>query len=171
MPTYPCSTWIVNMAAASLLPKTFRNRSKDDSDSMLHVACYNGVYESALMLILSGEDVMARNVWQETPLHHCTSQGHLDLMLLLLDSGACVNARDHQNLTPLHQAVIHSNRPAAELLLCYGASVNNHHTVADTLSALELTEHVHVCHRVIVNGAGKLVWPLSETVVVTNLSS
>lgn len=146
----------VNMesAAAALLPKSFKTCSKDDCDSMLHFACYNGVYESALMLILSGENVMARNVWQETPLHHCTAQGHLDLMLLLLDSGAPVNARDHQNLTPLHQAVIHSNKPASELLLCYGASVHNHHGVTDTLSALELAGHVHVCHDVIMKGAG-----------------
>ena len=109
------------------------------------------------MLILSGEDVMARNVWQETPLHHCTSQGHLDLMLLLLDSGACVNARDHQNLTPLHQAVIHSNKPAAELLLCYGASVHNDSTVTDTLSVLQLASHVHVCHSVIAAAEGIVV--------------
>lgn len=141
-------------SAAALLPKAFKSCSEEDCDSQLHFACYNGLYETALMLILSGEDIMVRNVWQETPLHHCTSQGHLDLMLLLLDSGACVNARDHQNMTPLHQAVIHSNRPAAELLLCYGASVHNHHTVTDTLSALQLAEHVHVCHSVLVNGAG-----------------
>ena len=142
------------MDAAALLPKSFKARSKDDCDSMLHIACYKGVYESALMLILSGEDVMARNVWQETPLHHCTSRGHLDLMLLLLDAGACVNARDHQNITPLHQAVIHSNKPAAELLLCYGASVYNHESVTDTVSPLQLAGHVHVCHNVVANREG-----------------
>lgn len=142
-------------SAASLLPKSFRRSSKDDGDSLLHVACYNGVYESALMLLLSGADVMARNVWLETALHHCTSQGHLDIMLLLLDSGASVNARDHHNLTPLHQAVIHSNKPAAELLLCYGASVHNHHTVSDTLSPLELAGHVHLCHSLISNATGQ----------------
>ena len=137
------------------LPKPSRNSPKDDEDSLLHIACYNGAYESALMLILSGEDLMTRNVWRETPLHHCTSQGHLDIMLLLLDSGACVNARDHQNLTPLHQAVIHANKHAAELLLCYGASVHNHPTVTDTLSVLDLAGHVHVCHKVISDATGK----------------
>jgi len=142
-------------STASLLSQSFKACSKDDQDSRLHVACFNGVYERALMLILSGEDIMARNVWQETPLHLCTSQGHLDLMLLLLDSGASVNALDHQNLTPLHQAVIHSNKPAAELLLCYGASVHNHATVTDTLSVLELAGHVHVCHRVIADAEGE----------------
>lgn len=139
----------------ALLPKPFKSCPKDDGDSLLHSACYNGVYESALMLILSGEDVMARNVWLETPLHHSTAQGHLDIMLLLLDSGASVNARDHQNLTPLHQAVIHSNKPAAELLLCYGASVYNHGSVLDTLSVLALASHVHVCHDVIQKAAGE----------------
>ncbi len=115
------------------------------------------MYESALMLILSGQGVMTRNVWQQTPLHHCTSQGHLDLMLLLLDSGACVNARDFENLTPLHQAVIHSNKHAAELLLCYGASVHNHHSVTDTISVQQLASHMHVCHSVIANAAGMYV--------------
>lgn len=100
---------------------------------------------------------MARNVWDQTPLHHCTSQGHLDVMLLLLDSGACVNATDHQNLTPLHQAVIHSNKHAAELLLCYGGSVHNRPSVTDTLSVLELAGHVHVCHKVILEAAGRLL--------------
>jgi len=142
---------------AALLPKPFKSCSRDDGDSLLHIACYNGVYDSALMLILSGEDVMARNVWQETPLHHSASQGHLEIMLLLLDSGVAVNVRDHQNLTPLHQAVIHSNKDAAELLLCYGASVHNHHSVTDTLSALELAGRVHVCHQVISSADGKLI--------------
>lgn len=140
-----------------LVPNPLKKCSEEDGDSLLHTACYDGVYESALMLILSGQDIMARNVWQETPLHLCTSQGHLDLMLLLLDSGACVNARDHQNLTPLHQAVIHSNKPATELLLCYGASIYNHRTVMDTLSVSQLASHVHVCHPIIAAAQGIVV--------------
>jgi hypothetical protein len=144
------------MSAGALLPKPFRRCPKDDGDGLLHNACYSGAYESALMLILSGADVMARNVWQATPLHHSTSQGHLDIMLLLLDSGVCVNARDHENLTPLHQAVIHSNKHAAELLLCYGASVHNDCSVKDgTLSALELASRVHVCHEVVQKAMGE----------------
>lgn len=139
---------------SALLPKPFRSCPKDDGDSPLHIACYGGVYDSALLLILSGEDLMARNVWQETPLHHSTAQGHLDIMLLLLDSGVSVNARDHQNLTPLHQAVMHSNKHASELLLCYGASVHNHPSVTDTLSVLALASHVHVCHQVIHEAVG-----------------
>lgn len=142
------------MEPATLLPKPFKTCSRDDGDSLLHMTCYSGAYESALMLVLSGKDIMARNVWQETPLHHSTAQGHLDLMLLLLDSGASVNARDHHNLTPLHQAVIHSNKPATELLLCYGASVHNHCSVTDTISVLELAGHVHVCHDVVDSAAG-----------------
>lgn len=93
----------------------------------------------------------------QTPLHHCTSQGHLDVMLLLLDSGASVNAVDHQNLTPLHQAVIYSNKHAAELLLCYGASVHNCPSISDTLSVLELADHGHVCHKVIQEAAGRMI--------------
>lgn len=145
----------ISTSAGALLPKPFKSCPKDDGDSLLHTACYNGAYESALMLILSGADVMARNVWQETPLHHSTCQGHLDIMLLLLDSGVAVNARDHQNLTPLHQAVIHSNKRAAELLLCYGASVYNHHSVVGgTRSPITLANHVHVCHEVLQKAVG-----------------
>lgn len=139
----------------TFLPRPYKSCPEDDGDSKLHQACFKGGYESALMLILSGEDIIARNVWDQTPLHHCTSQGHLEVMLLLLDSGASVNAVDHQNLTPLHQAIIHSNKHAAELLLCYGASVHNHNSVTDgTRSVLELAGHVHVCHKVIEEASG-----------------
>lgn len=145
------------MDAAALLPSSRKRCAKEDEDTQLHIACYEGAYESALMHILSGQDLMCRNIWNQTPLHHCASQGHLDIMLLLLDSGATVNARDFQNLTPLHQAVIHSNKHASELLLCYGASVYNSQDVTDTLSVLELAGHVHVCHKLIAGAAGNRI--------------
>ena len=139
----------------SLLP---RRRENLDEDSKLHKACFRGAYGSVLALILSGDDIFARNVWKQTPLHLSASQGHLEIMLLLLDSGASVNALDFQNLTPLHQALIHSNKHAAELLLCYGASVHNHSSITDgTLSCVELASHVHVCHKVIAEAGGTFV--------------
>ena len=109
------------------------------------------------MLLLSGHDASSRNIWLETPLHHCTAQGHLELIMLLLDAGTDVNSADHQSITPLHQAIIHGNKDAAELLLCYGASVYNTEGVTDTLSALELADHVNVCHQVVTNAEGELV--------------
>ena len=118
---------------------------------------YTGAYQEALMLLLSGHDASARNIWLETPLHQCTAQGHLELIMLLLDAGTDVNSADHQSMTPLHQAIIHGNRDAAELLLCYGASVYNAEGVTDTLSALELADHVHVCHHVITSAEGEIL--------------
>jgi len=106
------------------------------------------------MLLLSGHNASVRNIWLETPLHQCTAHGHLDIIMLLLDAGADVNSADHQNITPLHQAIIHGNKDAAELLLCYGASIHNAEGVTDTLSALELADHVHVCHQVIAIAQG-----------------
>ena len=111
------------------------------------------------MLLLSGHDISARNVWKETPLHQCTSQGHLEVMMMLLDSGAEVNSSDFQNLTPLHQAVIHGNRDAAELLLCYGANVHNAEGITDTLSAAQLVDHVPVCQVLFSNAIGVLCVP------------
>jgi len=140
----------------AFLPRRRENLMKGDGDSKLHEACFQGAYGSALALILSGENIIARNVWKQTPLHLSASQGHLEIMMLLLDSGASVNALDFQNLTPLHQALIHSNKHAAELLLSYGASVYNHSSVTDgTLSCMELASHVHVCHQVIAKAEGK----------------
>ncbi len=141
-------------AAAALLPRPYSSPS-DGGDHLLHEACHNGMYEDVLMFILSGEDVMARNKWMETPLHRCTAQGHLEVMLLLLDSGASVNARDHQNITPLHQAVIHCNKPATELLLSYCSSIHNNPEVTNILSVQELAKKVHVCHRTIMNALGE----------------
>ena len=135
------------------VPKTY----KDDDNSPLHVACYRGAYDEALMLLLSGHDISARNVWNETPLHQCTSQGHLEVMMMLLDAGADVNSCDHQSLTPLHQAVIHGNTDAAELLLCYGASVHNADGVRDTMSAAELVDHVPVCQSLFSNALGTFI--------------
>lgn len=137
------------------IPKTY----KDDKNSPLHIACYRGAYNEALMLLLSGHDISARNVWNETPLHQCTSQGHLEVMMMLLDAGADVNSSDFQNLTPLHQAVIHGNRDAAELLLCYGANVHNAEGITDTLSAAQLVDHVPVCQVLFSNAIGVLCVP------------
>lgn len=41
----------------------------EDSNSPLHAACYRGSYDEALMLLLRGDDIQARNIWRETPLH------------------------------------------------------------------------------------------------------
>lgn len=152
----------------SFLPRVPKSY-KEDHNSPLHVACYRGAYDEALMLLLSGHDTAVRNVWNETPLHQCTSQGHLEVMMMLLDSGADVNSCDHQNLTPLHQAVIHGNRDAAELLLCYGANVHNAESVTDTMSAAELVDHVPVCQVVFSGAIGLLqmctyVWIVAHSV-------
>ena len=129
----------------------------EDRNSPLHVACYNGAYDEALMLLLTGHSLAQRNVWRETPLHQCAAQGHLEVMMLLLDGGADVNALDHQNLTPLHQAVMHGNKDATELLLCYGASVHNAEGVEDTLSVREMADHVQVCSTIIKDSLGVCV--------------
>lgn len=143
------------------LPRKYLSYN-EDNNSKLHFACYFGDYKSALMLLLSPDvDTEVRNVRQETPLHHCTSQGHLEIMMLLLDGGADVNALDKDYYTPLHHAVIHGNKEATELLLCYGASVYNDSTVVSCLDALsmprsplELATSVHVCYNVMEKAQG-----------------
>ena len=134
----------------------------EDGNSTLHRACYLGDYKLALMLLLTPNvDTEVRNVWRETPLHQCTSQGHLEIMLLLLDGGAHVNALDKDSYTPLHHALIHGNREATELLLCYGARVHNDPCAMVGLSGhslpkspLELASSVHVCHSAVEKAQG-----------------
>lgn len=144
---------------SSLIPRVPRSYAKDQN-SPLHVACYRGDYNEALMLVLRGHDLSARNIWLETPLHQCAAQGHLDVMMLLLDASSEVNSLDFESLTPLHQAVIHGNRDASELLLCYGARVHNAEFVKNTLSVLELANHVSVC-RALINEAEGKIWERS----------
>ena len=45
----------------------------EDNNSPLHAACYRGLYNEVLMLLLRGHDIQARNVWKETPLHQVIS--------------------------------------------------------------------------------------------------
>ena len=143
------------------LPRKYHSYT-EDQNSKLHFACYYGDYKLALMLLLSADiNTEVRNIWLETPLHHCTSQGHLEIMLLLLDGGANVNALDKDSYTPLHHAIIHGNKEATELLLCYGANLYNNLSIEITVqsdvpkSPLELASHVHVCHRVIEKAQGR----------------
>ena len=68
------------------LPRKYKSY-QEDNNSALHLSCYRSDYDSALMLLLANHDMEVRNVWGETPLHQCTSQGHLELMMLLLDAG------------------------------------------------------------------------------------
>lgn len=148
------------------LPRKYLNYN-EDINSKLHFACYFGDYKMALMLLLSSEvDIDIRNIWRETPLHHCTSQGHLDIMMLLLDGGADVNALDKDYYTPLHHAIIHGNKEAAELLICYGSNIFNDSVVAQISMAgdhdpssipkspLELASCVHVCHNPVKKAEG-----------------
>lgn len=147
------------MAAAlrtALVPRIPRSYA-DDQNSPLHIACYRGDYNEALMLILRGHDLSARNIWLETPLHQCSAQGHLDVMMLLLDANSDVNSLDFESLTPLHRTVIHGNRDASELLLCYGAHIHNAKCVTNTVSVLELANQVSVC-RTLINEAEGEVW-------------
>ena len=140
------------------LPRKYISYS-EDGNSKLHFSCYIGDYKSALMLLLApGVATEVRNVWKETPLHHCTSQGHLQIMMLLLDAGADVNAQDKDSYTPLHHAIIHGNREATELLLCYGANayISSFDTGEENYrSPFELAGHVHVCHDAILKAQGK----------------
>ncbi len=47
------------------VPRTYAQ----DGNTPLHAVCYRGDYQAALMLLLRGVNVDARNIWRETPLH------------------------------------------------------------------------------------------------------
>lgn len=151
------------------LPRKYLSYN-EDQNSKLHFASYFGDYKTALMLLLSSEvDINARNIWRETPLHHCTSQGHLDIMMLLLDGGADVNALDKDYYTPLHHAIIHGNKEATELLVCYGSNIfnnlivleisshSNYNPYSIPKSPFELASSVHVCHSPVKEAQGSII--------------
>lgn len=87
-----------------------------------HDAAENG--DTKALIALLPDLVMARNTWDETPLHLAAACGHVECCRLLLDAGADANAQAFQGGTPLHAAVSQRNEECVELLLSRGANPN-----------------------------------------------
>jgi ankyrin repeat protein len=119
-------------------------RDKDEK-TPLHLACYYGQLDVAVMLLDHGAQVNASDIRGRTPLHQVTlGIGNCDytnadmesweldehlrrvirLARRLLESGADVNAQNKEHETPLHLASRLRLHEMARLLLENGADVN-----------------------------------------------
>jgi ankyrin repeat protein len=56
--------------------------------SPLHKACYHGHVEVVKMLIDHKSDVMARDLYGNTPVHMCALGGQVDCLSLVMQAGA-----------------------------------------------------------------------------------
>ena len=94
-----------------------------DGFTALHLACFFGHLNAALLLLNYEADVNAvsRNPMKVQPLHSAAADGKAAIVVLLLERGADVNARQQGGFTALHAAIHHANVEMAEILLGYGA--------------------------------------------------
>lgn len=99
--------------------------TRDDGDTLLHVACSNGHANCVRLLIEKGSNVHAENHGdKETPLEcvtWCDSNKLEEIYLLLMENGADINHQDALGRTPLIGALSTEggNAKAVEALLKY----------------------------------------------------
>jgi len=81
--------------------------AKDGSNlqTALHVACYEGKFDAAYILVSNGADIHARDRQEWTPLHCAAIQDHLKVCSMLLTWGADPNAKNSQETSPLHYII------------------------------------------------------------------
>ncbi len=99
-------------------------RSKAGRTPLIVAAAYDGVMESATLMIKKGADVNAMDEGGMTALEQAAGANHTELARLLLDKGAKVNAVDGGGFTALHSAAGNGNAAMVKLLLERGAAVN-----------------------------------------------
>lgn len=100
----------------------------DDQNTLLHIACKQGYYEIAELLIKSGFPVNSSNRKQHTPLHWAAHNEHFNIMGLLLNNDAEINPTDNEGDTPLVWTILRKKPQVSEYLLEKGASTNIYNT-------------------------------------------
>lgn len=109
---------------------------------LLSVACAQGHYSMAQLLIDAGADVQARSSDGFTPLLAAVRGGQTKLARLLLERGADIRAT-LSGTTALHLAARSNNLEMAQLLLAHGADVNAEDRYGDTPWMLALQKNYH----------------------------
>ena len=76
------------------------------------------------ILIKSGGDFMAKDIYNLTPLHHAAMRGNIKIVEhLVMESGVNINARDKMGSTPLHIAATYRNVEVVKTLLEHNADI------------------------------------------------
>jgi len=101
-------------------------------DTLLHVAAASYGRRVALLLVVTGADVCARNRRGAEPLHYAADGGptlrnrkpraQADVISHLIEAGADPNSVDKSGVAPLHRAVRNRCARAVRALLAGGAS-------------------------------------------------
>lgn len=113
-------------------PRLARHCWEEDGRTFLHEAALHGHKDVAVMLLVKGADVKARDKLWCTPLHLAAQSGCVELAGLLLAEGADADAVTHRGKTPLHLAAACGHAEMAKLLLAGGADVNAQDADGDT---------------------------------------
>jgi len=102
-------------------------------NTLLHIAAYKGYKEIVATLLDYARSInylwvnAEENVFNDTPLHKASINGHADIVELLLKHGAHVDATSWYGSTPLHYAAYNGHANVVKLLLesCADPSVEN----------------------------------------------
>ena len=100
--------------------------------------------QSALILIMNGANIDAKNRSGSTPLHWAVSRNKEPIAKLLIEFGADINVADNMGNTPLHFA-INSKEELMFLLIKAGADVNATNNAGSTpiIEALLKNNNTH----------------------------
>ena len=114
----------------------------------LHIAAFNGAWESATLLIARGANIHAKASHNgHTPLHAAAYGNALEVAELLIARGADVHAKNKHGETLLHTAAFGNALEVAEWLIARGADVHAKNKYGHTplhyaayVNALEIAE-------------------------------
>lgn len=112
------------------------DRSDNNQDSPLAIACAHGCKDIVECLILKKCNLNTANIYGLTPLHIAIGSDYIEIVQTLIQSGSDINMRDANNRTPLFCACEMGIYKAVELLLSKGC--DTHICNLDGLAPLDI---------------------------------
>lgn len=104
-----------------------REALNGDDETPLHLAATTCI-KCVKVLVARGANIIARDKYQRTPLHHAAKASRSTIVEYLLDQGADKEARDHCQGTPLHKATNWESGftciDCVKTLIARGANIN-----------------------------------------------
>ena len=103
--------------AIALIDKGCKLISRDNDDSILLEAAYQGRLEVVKKMLEKGEDINQVNKYHQTPLYLATLNRKIDVVEHLLKSGADYNIARDRGDTPIMCSIKHQDADVLEILL------------------------------------------------------